>query len=290
MATAKALGVKETATIGTLAPAPHRVAAQQSTLNRTAKTRPTHRAQRCCTIRPWQQPQPPSARSSPGCCSATAAAGDCPAGPRSSRRATRPRSRPTAPCTRSSRAQLELPRAELERLWTPAQLENLGRTYWLFLTRVTLGVIRVVYSRGRALGRAARQAAHAAALRAAGVHARARPRADSAGRSATACWSRAPGAAQASSRSRSAATRRRQRPGHARHRRRGRELLPGDRLAPRHAPSTRRHSRSCTCSSRTPSCARWRRSSWPSRKVGASATGADAPSVADRASRYRSRR
>ena len=36
-------------------------------------------------------------------------------------------------------AQLELPRAELERLWTPAQLENLGRTYWLFLTRVTLG-------------------------------------------------------------------------------------------------------------------------------------------------------
>jgi hypothetical protein len=43
-------------------------------------------------------------------------------------------------------ARLDLPRAELDRLWTPAQLENLGRTYWLFLTRVTLGVIRVVYS------------------------------------------------------------------------------------------------------------------------------------------------
>jgi hypothetical protein len=43
-------------------------------------------------------------------------------------------------------AHLELPRAELERLWAPAQLENLGRTYWLFLTRVTLGVIRVVYT------------------------------------------------------------------------------------------------------------------------------------------------
>ena len=43
-------------------------------------------------------------------------------------------------------ARLELPRAELDRLWTPAQLENLGRTYWLFLTRVTLGVIRVIYS------------------------------------------------------------------------------------------------------------------------------------------------
>jgi hypothetical protein len=41
---------------------------------------------------------------------------------------------------------LELPRTELDRLWTPAQLENLGRTYWLFLTRVTLGVIRVVYT------------------------------------------------------------------------------------------------------------------------------------------------
>lgn len=43
-------------------------------------------------------------------------------------------------------ARLELPKAELDRLWTPAHLENLGRTYWLFLSRVTLGVIRVLYS------------------------------------------------------------------------------------------------------------------------------------------------
>ena len=43
-------------------------------------------------------------------------------------------------------AHLELPRTELERMWNPAQLENLGRTYWLFLTRVTLGIIRVVYT------------------------------------------------------------------------------------------------------------------------------------------------
>ena len=43
-------------------------------------------------------------------------------------------------------AHLELPRAELERLWTPPQLENLGRTYWLFLTRATLGVVRVSYT------------------------------------------------------------------------------------------------------------------------------------------------
>lgn len=43
-------------------------------------------------------------------------------------------------------AHLELPRSELERLWTPQQLENLGRSYWLFLTRATLGVIRVLYT------------------------------------------------------------------------------------------------------------------------------------------------
>ena len=43
-------------------------------------------------------------------------------------------------------AHLELPRAELERLWSPPQLENLGRTYWRFLTRATLGIVRVVYT------------------------------------------------------------------------------------------------------------------------------------------------
>lgn len=34
----------------------------------------------------------------------------------------------------------------LERLWSPTNLENLARTYWAFLTRVTLGLIRVRYS------------------------------------------------------------------------------------------------------------------------------------------------
>lgn len=42
-------------------------------------------------------------------------------------------------------AELTLDRAELDRMWTPANLENLARTYWRFLTRVTLGLIRVVY-------------------------------------------------------------------------------------------------------------------------------------------------
>jgi hypothetical protein len=43
-------------------------------------------------------------------------------------------------------ARLTLARADLDRLWTPVNLENLGRTYWRFLQRVTLGLIRVHYS------------------------------------------------------------------------------------------------------------------------------------------------
>lgn len=43
-------------------------------------------------------------------------------------------------------AELSVARADLERLWNAANLENLGRTYWRFLSRVTLGLIRVVYA------------------------------------------------------------------------------------------------------------------------------------------------
>ena len=42
-------------------------------------------------------------------------------------------------------AELSVSIADLERLWSPTNLENLGRTYWRFLSRVTLGLIRVVY-------------------------------------------------------------------------------------------------------------------------------------------------
>jgi hypothetical protein len=42
-------------------------------------------------------------------------------------------------------AELIVDPKDLERLWHPANLENLARTYWRFLTRVTLGLIRVVY-------------------------------------------------------------------------------------------------------------------------------------------------
>jgi hypothetical protein len=43
-------------------------------------------------------------------------------------------------------ADLTLPAAALDALWTPMQLERLARTYWRFLTRATLGLIRVDYS------------------------------------------------------------------------------------------------------------------------------------------------
>ena len=43
-------------------------------------------------------------------------------------------------------ADVTLPRSELDRIWNPEYLERLARTYWLFLTRVSLGLLRVVYS------------------------------------------------------------------------------------------------------------------------------------------------
>jgi hypothetical protein len=43
-------------------------------------------------------------------------------------------------------AELSLPQASLDAIWTPAHLERLARTYWRFLARVTLGLIRVVYT------------------------------------------------------------------------------------------------------------------------------------------------
>jgi hypothetical protein len=43
-------------------------------------------------------------------------------------------------------AELTLDNEDWRRMWNAASLENLARTYWLFLSRVTLGLIRVVYS------------------------------------------------------------------------------------------------------------------------------------------------
>ncbi len=43
-------------------------------------------------------------------------------------------------------ADVTMPKAELDALWTPMHLERLARTYWRFLARVTLGLVRVLYS------------------------------------------------------------------------------------------------------------------------------------------------
>jgi hypothetical protein len=42
--------------------------------------------------------------------------------------------------------ELTLPAEALEELWSPMQLERLARTYWRFLSRCTLGLIRVAYT------------------------------------------------------------------------------------------------------------------------------------------------
>jgi hypothetical protein len=43
-------------------------------------------------------------------------------------------------------AEVTLPREELDRVWSAEYLERLARTYWRFLTRVSLGLLRVRYT------------------------------------------------------------------------------------------------------------------------------------------------
>ena len=45
-------------------------------------------------------------------------------------------------------AEVTLPRAELDGIWSAEYLERLARTYWRFLTRRFLGLLRVVYGPG----------------------------------------------------------------------------------------------------------------------------------------------
>ena len=45
-------------------------------------------------------------------------------------------------------ALITLPQAALEAMWSPMYLERLARTYWKFLSRATLGLVRVSYSAG----------------------------------------------------------------------------------------------------------------------------------------------
>jgi hypothetical protein len=43
-------------------------------------------------------------------------------------------------------AEVTLPRSELERMWSAEYLERLARTYWRFLSRISLGLLRVLYT------------------------------------------------------------------------------------------------------------------------------------------------
>ena len=43
-------------------------------------------------------------------------------------------------------AEVTVPRTELDRVWSPEYLERLAGTYWRFLTRVSLGLLRVRYA------------------------------------------------------------------------------------------------------------------------------------------------
>jgi hypothetical protein len=43
-------------------------------------------------------------------------------------------------------ANVDMPDAELDRFWNAMHLERLARTYWKYLSRVTLGLIRVTYT------------------------------------------------------------------------------------------------------------------------------------------------
>ena len=43
-------------------------------------------------------------------------------------------------------AEVTLPRAELDGVWSAEYLERLARTYWRFLSRVSLGLLRVLYT------------------------------------------------------------------------------------------------------------------------------------------------
>lgn len=43
-------------------------------------------------------------------------------------------------------ANVDMPEHELDAIWSPMHLERLARTYWRYLSRVTLGLIRVRYT------------------------------------------------------------------------------------------------------------------------------------------------
>lgn len=53
---------------------------------------------------------------------------------------------PGGEVTSKQEAEITLPREELERVWSPEYLERLARTYWRWLSKISLGLLRVVYA------------------------------------------------------------------------------------------------------------------------------------------------
>jgi hypothetical protein len=53
---------------------------------------------------------------------------------------------PDGSVTTKQAADVTLPRSELDKVWHPEYLERLAHTYWRFLTRVSLGLLRVLYT------------------------------------------------------------------------------------------------------------------------------------------------
>jgi hypothetical protein len=43
-------------------------------------------------------------------------------------------------------ADITLPREELDSVWSPEYLERLARTYWVWMSRISLGLLRVLYT------------------------------------------------------------------------------------------------------------------------------------------------
>jgi len=52
----------------------------------------------------------------------------------------------TGAVTSIQAADISLPPAAIQEIWSPLHLERLARTYWRFLSRCTLGIIRVKYT------------------------------------------------------------------------------------------------------------------------------------------------
>ena len=53
---------------------------------------------------------------------------------------------PDGSVTTRQEAEVTLPREALDRLWVPENLENLARTYWAFLMRISLGMLKIRYA------------------------------------------------------------------------------------------------------------------------------------------------